>query len=1331
MSRDLEFAIRFKTDVNNAKADIQKKVIDSLKGVGDAVKQANSSQQQANEQTASSTKKLNDAIKQTTSTVENANSAQKKSVEVHNELQQTLEKQVKTENQAAQAAEQTAKSLETVNNRLSQVSSNWQQTTAAQNAAMRTYHAAAQAAEQQAAAEAAQVETAKKTTAENEKKQTSLQKLLGAIDKTQKALNDLDKQEQELIKHFREGRIDIDAFNNAMAKIQQKRNALSGVASDAKKSTNEVNKLTKAVRSLSGLLATAVTGYSLVNLGKSVIETNLNWQKTQNILTSATGSASEAAKQLDYVRTVSSKLNTELLSTANSYSKLYAAAKDTPAIANELQHIFESINEVGTTLQLAPSDMTSILTNFERMISTGKVQLTDLQQLANYIPGTFDKAAQALGTNTKQLSEWIKKGLVPASEFLPRFADQLHNAFGSSAQTAADGLQGQLTSLTNVWTELKLEAGNAGFIDSFTEAVKALRDVLQDPAVREGLNTLIQALGQVAKTTVQGVGNVTNVTRFLAEEIASITGGIAPDDIVRIEQLINNNNSEIARLQSVLAKYKEPDFQLDTLERLLGRTVESQTDTINKNIAAMQEANKELIKQRDEFYNTASQPQITTTEPLDPLIAAYQKAAEHLASVRKEIADGNKDLDDSLAAILYQDAIDNIQNYVNEQESTFTDRNNTVDLLQQDYLTNLANFSTQEQAYREEEIANTKEAVERLAKELEKYKAILKSASSATSGIGNRSAFVPDEKPKKGRTGKTTEQRQAEEAERYVKDLEKQAATLNMTRAEVQQYELAEKNLTGEHLKRAQAALAIVSATEKMAQATANARTNNTMQIDLLRLTGKDLDADLLELENKFKQTTEQLKKDGNEAGIAIAKNLFDAGKAKVQLDAVKNEISKAFTNQNLQEQSIQAQVTAGLITQYQGQKRITELHKQTASIVKSYLPALEKAAQMPGAMGEQAKQYLTDINNQLLVLQTTTSEVQNALRNGLQDGIQSSIEGLRQQTMNLQEAFLNIFESIGSSILNYFVQTLAQNAATEITGALSGLGSFFGLGGMETTETDPQALAISTASQEGALAMQMGIEQGSIVAAQTISAAVSSLGAMQASNEAGLFGNVAQNATEAVTAINTVTAAKTASDATVTASAASAAATTTATNTAAAAASTAAWAPAAATASTASFGSAAAIGLAALMAVMTAVKAFKDGGHVQGAGTGKSDSIPAWLSDDEFVIQSDVVRQPGMLPFLNSLNRNGLAAIPRVKHATGGLAGVPAPNVDVPAYMGVEPAENINNNSATVNNSQSFVFLRDPKEIPNAINSSSGREAIVTVMKENPEEFKSALQLG
>lgn len=568
--------------------------------------------------------------------------------------------------------------------------------------------------------------------------------------------------------------------------------------------------------------------------------------------------------------------------------------------------------------------------------------------------------------------------------------------------------------------------------------------------------------------------------------------------------------------------------------------------------------------------------------------------------------------------------------------------------------------------------------------------------------------------------------------ESFVKSLEKQVDQLSKSKLALLEQEIAEKKLTGQLLQRAQASYEAL----KAAQQLENIKTNSNMQIEFLRLTGNDTEADLLELQTKFKETTEQLKKDGNEAGIEIAKKLFDAGQAKVQLDAVKAEIEKTFNNQSIQEQSIQAQVTAGQISQYEGQKRITELHKQTAAIVEGYLPALEKAAQMPGAMGEQSKQYLTDLQNQLLVLKTTTSELENAFRSGLQDGLQSSIDGLVKGTMDLKEAALNFINSIASSIFNLAAQNIAEQATNGLMSAFSGLGSFFGFGGdVATDQSDPQAAAITMASQEGALAMQMGIEQGGIMAAQTISAAVSSLGAMQASNQAGLFGNVAQNATEAVAAINTVTAAKTASDATVTASAASAAATTTATNTAAAAASTAAWAPAAATASTASFGSAAAIGLAALMAVMTAVKAFKDGGHVKGAGTGTSDSINAKLSNGEFVTRAAVIRQPGALAFANDFNMRGMAAlkdyIPRVRHATGGLAGMPAPNMPAPAYMGVEPAENVNNNNTTLNNSQSFVFLRDPKEIPNAINSSSGREAIITVMKENPEEFKSALQLG
>lgn len=92
--------------------------------------------------------------------------------------------------------------------------------------------------------------------------------------------------------------------------------------------------------------------------------------------------------------------------------------------------------------------------------------------------------------------------------------------------------------------------------------------------------------------------------------------------------------------------------------------------------------------------------------------------------------------------------------------------------------------------------------------------------------------------------------------------------------------------------------------------------------------------------------------------------------------------------------------------------------------------------------------------------------------------------------------------------------------------------------------------------------------------------------------------------------------------------------------------------------------------GMGGLMASVFAA----DGGQVRGPGSTTSDSIPAMLSDQEFVTRAAVVQQPGALDFLHAFNRHGMAAVegwlPRVRHATGGLAGIPAQNMPVPATV-------------------------------------------------------------
>jgi hypothetical protein len=72
------------------------------------------------------------------------------------------------------------------------------------------------------------------------------------------------------------------------------------------------------------------------------------------------------------------------------------------------------------------------------------------------------------------------------------------------------------------------------------------------------------------------------------------------------------------------------------------------------------------------------------------------------------------------------------------------------------------------------------------------------------------------------------------------------------------------------------------------------------------------------------------------------------------------------------------------------------------------------------------------------------------------------------------------------------------------------------------------------------------------------------------------------------------------------------------------------------------------------------------EGGEISGPGTGTSDSIPAWLSNGEYVVKAAVVKQPGMLGLLNHFNYGGGNVRRRSSFAfadggiVGAMTGVP-----------------------------------------------------------------------
>lgn len=150
---------------------------------------------------------------------------------------------------------------------------------------------------------------------------------------------------------------------------------------------------------------------------------------------------------------------------------------------------------------------------------------------------------------------------------------------------------------------------------------------------------------------------------------------------------------------------------------------------------------------------------------------------------------------------------------------------------------------------------------------------------------------------------------------------------------------------------------------------------------------------------------------------------------------------------------------------------------------------------------------------------------------------------------------------------------------------------------------------------------------------------------------------------------------------------------------------------PAAAAESAATFGGSAIAGLAALAAIVAFSKnAFADGGFVSGPGGPRSDSIPASLSNGEFVVNADSTSK--YRPLLEGLNKKG-----GPKFADGGIVGgneqpntAPAANAD----QGNGPG-NIN-----------LITVLDPKMVDDYLQTPAGDKTFVNLVERNKSAINS-----
>ncbi|HGM6951632.1 TPA: phage tail tape measure protein [Pseudomonas aeruginosa] len=146
----------------------------------------------------------------------------------------------------------------------------------------------------------------------------------------------------------------------------------------------------------------------------------------------------------------------------------------------------------------------------------------------------------------------------------------------------------------------------------------------------------------------------------------------------------------------------------------------------------------------------------------------------------------------------------------------------------------------------------------------------------------------------------------------------------------------------------------------------------------------------------------------------------------------------------------------------------------------------------------------------------------------------------------------------------------------------------------------------------------------------------------------------------------------------------------------------------------------------------ITSIFGFAGGGQVQGPGTPTSDSIPAWLSDQEVVIRAAAATQPGMTPLLLDINKRGWAALHdwsgAVRHATGGIASIPAPAMPAPGLSASRLQEPSKNFSTSVANSIYLHAVQDTDQMAADMWAGKGGEHFLVWLNKNRQAVKQII---
>lgn len=201
-----------------------------------------------------------------------------------------------------------------------------------------------------------------------------------------------------------------------------------------------------------------------------------------------------------------------------------------------------------------------------------------------------------------------------------------------------------------------------------------------------------------------------------------------------------------------------------------------------------------------------------------------------------------------------------------------------------------------------------------------------------------------------------------------------------------------------------------------------------------------DIDAQIAEIEKKYKGLIQNLKDQGNDEGATAIEKLVDVESAKVKMAALEDEYSQHVARLRAAEASINLSVKEGTITRIQAEEQIKIKYVETASELDKIIPKLQQTASV---IGEDEVIKVQGLTNEVRNLNVEANKTAGQFASVFQGSFSDVFAELKDGISSAGDVFRNFAKSVLDGLAQILTKKIALQAADSATSAIGGLGGF------------------------------------------------------------------------------------------------------------------------------------------------------------------------------------------------------------------------------------------------------------------------------------------------